>query len=82
MVPISDTVTMLDTIARLKPGSNAKLKLMRKRDEVDRRRMIVKITRAGRAKLVKADAAAGRIEDELLGPIDDELLARLADGLR
>jgi serine protease DegQ len=32
---ISDTITMLDTIARLKPGSNAKLKLMRKRDEVD-----------------------------------------------
>ncbi len=27
--PITDTVTMLDAIARLKPGSNAKLKLLR-----------------------------------------------------
>jgi serine protease DegQ len=32
---ISDTITMLDAIARLKPGSNAKLKLMRRRDEID-----------------------------------------------
>jgi serine protease DegQ len=32
---ITDTITMLDAIARLKPGSNAKLKLLRKRDEVN-----------------------------------------------
>ena len=38
--PISDTITMLDEIARLKPGSNARLKLLRKRDEVD---LIVKV---------------------------------------
>jgi serine protease DegQ len=32
---ITDTITMLDAIARLKPGSAAKLKLLRKRDEID-----------------------------------------------
>ncbi len=33
--PITDTITMLDAIARLKPGNVAKLKLLRKRDEID-----------------------------------------------
>ncbi len=33
--PITDTITMLDAIARLKPGNVAKLKLLRKRDELD-----------------------------------------------
>ena len=33
--PIVDTITMLDVIARLKPGSNAKLKLWRRTEEVD-----------------------------------------------
>ena len=33
--PIVDTITMLDAIARLKPGSDAKLKLWRKAEEID-----------------------------------------------
>jgi serine protease DegQ len=32
---ITDTTTMLDEIARLKPGSNARLKLFRKKEEID-----------------------------------------------
>ncbi len=32
--PIVDTITMLDAIARLKPGSNARLKLFRKKEEL------------------------------------------------
>ena len=32
--PIVDTVTMLDTIARLKPGTKARLKLFRRREEL------------------------------------------------
>ena len=32
--PITDTMTMLDAIARLKPGATARLKLLRKRQEI------------------------------------------------
>ena len=33
--PITDTTTMLDAIARLKPGATARLKLLRKKEEID-----------------------------------------------
>ena len=33
--PITDTMTMLDAIARLKPGTTARLKLIRKKEEID-----------------------------------------------
>ena len=33
--PITDTTTMLDAIARLKPGATARLKLFRKKEEID-----------------------------------------------
>ena len=32
---ITDTITMLDAVARLKPGSNAHLKLLRRKEEID-----------------------------------------------
>ncbi|MDO9408390.1 MarR family winged helix-turn-helix transcriptional regulator [Patulibacter sp.] len=54
----------------------------RRRDDRDRRRMIVRITDEGRARLAQADAAARTIEDELLGPLDDEAVARLGAGFR
>jgi DNA-binding MarR family transcriptional regulator len=54
----------------------------RRRDERDRRRMIVRITDGGRERLAQVDDAARGLEAELLGPIDDELLGRLGDGFR
>ena len=54
----------------------------RRRDERDRRRIIVRITEPGRARLAQADAAARTIEDELLGTLDDEALGRLEAGFR
>lgn len=54
----------------------------RRRDERDRRRMIVRITEDGRARLAQVDEAARGLEAELLGPVDDELRGRLADGFR
>lgn len=54
----------------------------RRRDERDRRRMIVRITDGGRERLARADEAASAIEDELLGPLDEAVQARLADGFR
>ncbi|WP_051471476.1 MarR family winged helix-turn-helix transcriptional regulator [Patulibacter minatonensis] len=54
----------------------------RRRDDRDRRRMIVRITDGGRERLAAADEAARIIEDELLGPVDDEVQARLGDGFR
>ncbi|MEV4420182.1 MarR family transcriptional regulator [Patulibacter sp. NPDC049589] len=54
----------------------------RRRDDRDRRRMIVRITDGGRERLAAADEAARVIEDELLGPVDDDLQARLGDGFR
>ena len=33
--PIADTMTMLDAIAHLKPGTSARLKLLRKKEELD-----------------------------------------------
>ena len=33
--PITDTITMLDAIARLKPGSTTHLKLLRRKEEID-----------------------------------------------
>jgi DNA-binding MarR family transcriptional regulator len=54
----------------------------RRRDERDRRRMIVRITEQGRSRLAEADEAARVIEDDLLGPLDDGVLGRLGDGFR
>jgi DNA-binding MarR family transcriptional regulator len=52
------------------------------RDERDRRRTMVCITALGRTTLEQADAAARKIEDELLGPLDEALLRRLGDTFR
>lgn len=49
----------------------------RRRDERDRRRMIVRITDEGRERLGRADEAAAVIEADLLGELRDELLDRL-----
>jgi DNA-binding MarR family transcriptional regulator len=54
----------------------------RTRDEVDRRRSVVRITAKGRRLLARADALAGRIEDELLGHLDAGQRARLHEVLR
>ena len=34
-LPIADTMTMLDAIAHLKPGTNARVKLLRKKEEIE-----------------------------------------------
>jgi DNA-binding MarR family transcriptional regulator len=54
----------------------------RRRDEVDRRRSVVRLTSKGRRLLARADALAARIEDELLGHLDAAQRARLHDVLR
>jgi DNA-binding MarR family transcriptional regulator len=54
----------------------------RTRDDVDRRRSVVRITAKGRRLLAKADALAARIEDELLGHLDAGQRARLHEVLR
>jgi DNA-binding MarR family transcriptional regulator len=54
----------------------------RRRDEIDRRRSVVRLTGKGRRLLARADALAGRIEDELLGHLDAAQRARLHDVLR
>jgi DNA-binding MarR family transcriptional regulator len=51
----------------------------RKRDERDRRRMIVAITPAGRKLLAKADAATQDVERELMGTDTEDLRERLAE---
>lgn len=54
----------------------------RRRDERDRRRLIVRITDGGRERLAEADAAAQVIERELLGNLGEELQAQLAASVR
>lgn len=54
----------------------------RRRDERDRRRMIVRITDAGRERLARADEAAATIETDLLGELRDELRERLPGTIR
>jgi DNA-binding MarR family transcriptional regulator len=54
----------------------------RRRDEVDRRRSVVRLTSKGRRLLARADALAARIEDELLGHLDAAQRAWLHDVLR
>lgn len=54
----------------------------RHRDERDRRRLIVRITDAGRVRLAEADAAAQVIERELLGDLGEELQTQLAASFR
>jgi DNA-binding MarR family transcriptional regulator len=54
----------------------------RRRDDVDRRRSVVRMTAKGRRLLAHADALAARIEDELLGHLDAGQRARLHEVLR
>jgi len=54
----------------------------RRRDERDRRRMIVRITDTGRERLAQADEASRTIEAELLGPLDAEVQERLGEAFR
>jgi DNA-binding MarR family transcriptional regulator len=54
----------------------------RRRDEVDRRRSVVRLTPKGRRLLARADALAVRIEDELLGHLDAAQRARLHEVVR
>jgi DNA-binding MarR family transcriptional regulator len=54
----------------------------RTRDDVDRRRSVVRMTAKGRRLLANADALAARIEDELLGHLDAGQRARLHEVLR
>jgi DNA-binding MarR family transcriptional regulator len=53
----------------------------RRRDEVDRRRSVVRLTAKGRRLLARGDALAARIEGELLGHLDSGQRARLHDVL-
>ncbi|MFG1790229.1 MarR family winged helix-turn-helix transcriptional regulator [Nocardia sp. NPDC049149] len=54
----------------------------RTRDEKDRRRMTVRITRAGRAALRALDKEANQVGAELLAPLDHTERAQLTDILR
>lgn len=54
----------------------------RRRDDRDRRRMIVRITDEGRSRLQAADEASRAIEEDLLAAVDDDLRDALADGFR
>lgn len=60
----------------------------RTRDERDRRRYVLRLSRAGERLLARTDGAIADAEAELLGPLDPEqreqlygLLRRLADGV-
>jgi DNA-binding MarR family transcriptional regulator len=53
----------------------------RTRDEVDRRRSVVRLTAKGRRLLARGDALAARIEAELLGHLDSGQRARLHEVL-
>jgi MarR family transcriptional regulator, lower aerobic nicotinate degradation pathway regulator len=54
----------------------------RRRADADRRRSVLRLTPKGRRLLARADALAGRIEDDLLGHLDARARARLHDALR
>ena len=60
----------------------------RRRHEVDRRRYVLRLSRAGERLLRRADRAIAAVEDDLLAPLEREererlyaLLRRLADGV-
>lgn len=60
----------------------------RTRDEHDRRRYVLRLSRAGERLLARTDGAIAEAEAELLGPLNDRqreqlygLLRRLADGV-
>jgi DNA-binding MarR family transcriptional regulator len=60
----------------------------RNRDDVDRRRYVLKLSRAGEQLLRRTEGAMAAAEDDLLAPLDDHqreqlyaLLRRLADGV-
>ena len=60
----------------------------RTRDEVDRRRYVLRLSPAGEQLLRRAEGAIAAVQDDLLAPLDDEdrerlyaLLRRLADGV-
>ena len=60
----------------------------RTRDERDRRRYVLRLSRAGTLLLRRTDGAVARAEDDLLAPLDPEqreqlygLLRQLADGV-
>ncbi|MEY2516756.1 MAG: hypothetical protein QOJ89_4114 [bacterium] len=60
----------------------------RSRDDVDRRRYVLRLTRAGEQLLQRAEGAMTAAESDLLAPLDEEqreqlyaLLRRLADGI-
>ena len=60
----------------------------RTRHEIDRRRYVLRLSRAGERLLRRADGAIAAVEDDLLAPLEREdrerlyaLLRRLADGV-
>jgi DNA-binding MarR family transcriptional regulator len=60
----------------------------RTRDETDRRRYVLRLSRAGEQLLRRAEGAIAAAEEDLLSPLDDEqreqlytVLRRLADGV-
>jgi DNA-binding MarR family transcriptional regulator len=56
--------------------------VQRRRDPADRRRHIVSMTEAGRAALLRAEAAQQTLEDEILGALNEEERAKLSHLLR
>jgi len=54
----------------------------RQRSETDRRRSVVRVTKAGEKLLAKADELARSIEDTLFGDLDQAAREQLSDTLR
>jgi DNA-binding MarR family transcriptional regulator len=62
--------------------------VQRNRDDADRRRYVLRLSRAGEQLLRRTEGAMAAAEDDLLAPLDDhqreqlyDLLRRLADGV-
>ncbi|MEU6186155.1 MarR family winged helix-turn-helix transcriptional regulator [Nocardia sp. NPDC047038] len=57
-------------VAKIVDELEAAGQVERARDERDRRRITVRLTRTGRTALRSLDREAGRVGDEILGPLD------------
>ncbi|MFC9438790.1 MarR family transcriptional regulator [Nocardia sp. NPDC057030] len=71
----SDVAKVVDELA-------AAGQVERARDAADRRRVTVRITRAGRAALAALDKEAGRVADDLLAPLNARERAQLSQLMR
>lgn len=71
----SDVAKVVDELA-------AAGQVERARDEADRRRMTVRITRTGRAALTALNKEAGQVGDDILAPLNPRERAQLSELMR